>query len=78
MNSLTLGIREGKTIKFEDFAAQVLPMPSLDEQRRIADYLDEKCAQIDVAIAAKQAIVADLKAYKQSLVYDAVTGKREV
>lgn len=34
MNSLTLGIREGKTIKFEDFAAQVLPMPPLDEQRR--------------------------------------------
>ena len=78
MNSLTLGIREGKTIKFEDFAAQVLPMPPLDEQRRIADYLDEKCAEIDRAVSAKQAIIADLKAYKQSLIYEVVTGKREV
>lgn len=78
MNSLTLGIREGKTIKFEDFAAQVLPMPPLDEQRRIAGYLDEKCAEIDRAVSAKQAIIADLKAYKQSLIYEVVTGKREV
>lgn len=55
-----------------------LLIPSLDEQRRIADYLDEKCAQIDTVIAAKQAIIADLKAYKQSLIYETVTGKREV
>lgn len=55
-----------------------LTIPPLDEQRRIADYLDEKCAQIDAAIAAKQAIIADLKTYKQSLIYEAVTGKREV
>lgn len=53
-------------------------LPPLPEQRRIADYLDEKCTQIDAAIAAKQAIIADLKAYKQSLIYEAVTGKREV
>ena len=38
MNSLTLGIREGKTIKFDDFATQVLPIPPLDEQRCIAEY----------------------------------------
>ena len=55
-----------------------LPIPPLSEQRRIADYLDEKCAQIDAAVSAKQAIVADLKAYKQSLIYETVTGKREV
>ncbi|MDD7690935.1 MAG: restriction endonuclease subunit S [Ellagibacter isourolithinifaciens] len=55
-----------------------LAVPSLDEQLRIADFLDEKCVQIDAAIAAKQAIIADLKAYKQSLIYEVVTGKREV
>lgn len=55
-----------------------LAVPSLDEQLRIAGFLDEKCFQIDAAIAAKQAIVADLKAYKQSLIYEVVTGKREV
>lgn len=52
--------------------------PPLEEQQRIADYLDEKCAQINCAIATKQAIIADLKAYKQSLIYEVVTGKREV
>lgn len=67
----------------KNLAANVLkqayvPLPPLDEQRRIADHLDEKCGQIDRAIAAKQAIIADLKAYKQSLIYEVVTGKREV
>ena len=55
-----------------------LLIPSLDEQRRIAGYLDDRCSQVDSAIAAKQAIISDLKAYKQSLVYEVVTGKREV
>ena len=55
-----------------------LNVPFNAEQRRIVDYLDEKCAQIDAVIATKRAIVADLKAYKQSLIYETVTGKREV
>lgn len=55
-----------------------VPLPSLDEQCRIADYLDEKCVEIDRAIDAKHAIVADLKTYKKSLIYETVTGKREV
>lgn len=67
--------------------AQILPLTywlgrlchcPLSEQRLIADYLDEKCTQIDADIAAKQAIITDLKAYKQSLIYETVTGKREV
>lgn len=53
-------------------------LPPLSEQQRIAGNLDEKRDQIDAAIAAKQAIIADLKAYKQSLIYETVTGKREV
>ena len=54
------------------------PVPPLDEQRRIAYYLDERCAQIDRAISAKKSIIADHKANKQSLIYEVVTGKREV
>lgn len=38
----------------------------------------DRCSQIDVAIAAKQGIISDLKAYKQSLIYEVVAGKREV
>ena len=55
-----------------------IPLPPLDEQRRIAGFLDEKCAQIDRAVEAKQAIIDELKSYKKSLIYEAVTGKREV
>ena len=56
----------------------LIPLPPLDEQRRIADFLDEKCAQIDRAVEAKQAIIDELKSYKKSLIYEVVTGKREV
>lgn len=60
------------------FRSIQVPLPPLSEQRRIANYLDDKCAEIDRAVTAKQAIIADLKAYKQSLIYEVVTGKREV
>ena len=66
------------TTGWNDMKKILLSVPPLDEQRRIADFLDEKCAEIDRAVSAKQAIIADLKAYKQSLIYEAVTGKREV
>ena len=56
--------------------AQV-PLPNLDEQLLIANQLDSKCEAIDQAIAQKQSIIDDLKAYKQSLIYEVVTGKRE-
>ncbi len=53
-------------------------LPPIPEQRAIADYLDEKCAAIDAMIAEKEALIADLEAYKKSLIYETVTGKREV
>ena len=53
-------------------------VPPLPEQRRIVAELDDLYASIAESIGAKQAIIADLKAYKQSLIYEAVTGKREV
>jgi type I restriction enzyme S subunit len=52
--------------------------PPLPEQRTIADYLDDKCAAIDKMVAEKEALIADLEAYKKSLIYETVTGKREV
>jgi len=76
MNSLTLGIREGKTIKFDDFATQLLPVPPLGEQRRIADFLDEKCAQIDRAITSAEQSIQDYKAYKSSLISFSLPRKR--
>ena len=78
-HKLSTGLRVGQwDLHVEDFLNTRIPIPSLDEQRRIADYLDEKCGEVDAAIVTKQAIIADLKAYKQSLIYETVTGKREV
>lgn len=55
-----------------------LPVPPLSEQREIADYLDRKCADIDALIALKQQKIEDLKQYKKSLIYEYVTGKKQV
>ncbi len=48
------------------------------EQQEIATYLDEKCAAIDSLIASKEALITELETYKKSLIYEYVTGKKEV
>ena len=53
-------------------------LPPDNEQRQIVDYLDGKCMEIAKSITVKQSIIDDLKKYKQSLVYEVVTGKKEV
>lgn len=53
------------------------PCPT-GEQKEIADYLDAKCAEIDGLIAKKEQLVKELESYKKSLIYEVVTGKREV
>ena len=52
--------------------------PPLAEQRTIANFLDKKCAAIDRVVAEKESLVADLEAYKKSLIFECVTGKMEV
>lgn len=48
------------------------------EQEAIVAFLDEKCAAIDGIIAEKEALIADMEAYKKSLIFETVTGKRKV
>lgn len=55
-----------------------IPSPHIDEQKEIADFLDKKCIDIDYAIKTKQKIVDKIILYKKSLIYEVVTGKREV
>lgn len=55
-----------------------IPYAPLNEQKEIADYLDAKCAEIDGLIAKKEQLVKELESYKKSLIYEIVTGKREV
>ncbi len=73
------GIAAGLTRLYTDglFAIEC-PLPPKDEQQAIVAYLDGKWAQIDRLIAIKQAKIEKLEQYKKSLIYEYVTGKREV
>ena len=62
----------------DNLQAVKLPVPPLTEQKQIADYLDDKCTEIDGLIAIKQQKIEELKEYKKSIIYEYVTGKKEV
>ena len=53
-------------------------IPSKEKQKEIADYLDKKCTAIDTAIEQKQNLIEKLTEYKKSLIYECVTGKKEI
>lgn len=53
-------------------------VPPLSEQRAIAECLDRKCAEIDELIAIKQQKIEALKEYKKSVIFEYVTGKKEI
>ena len=53
-------------------------VPPLSEQQSIANYLDQKCSEIDELISIKQQKIEKLKDYKKSLIFECVTGKRKV
>lgn len=78
MNSYTLSLRDGKNIAFSDFGNTMIPYPPIEEQQQIADYLDKKCKEIEEIIADKQSQIETLESYKKSLIYEYVTGKKEV
>ena len=62
----------------ENVGNYYITLPISTEQKEIADYLDAKCAEIDKLIAKKEQLVKELESYKKSLIYEVVTGKREV
>lgn len=53
-------------------------LPGMNEQYEIAEYLDSKCNEIDNITSRKQQLITELEAYKKSLIYEYVTGKKEV
>ena len=53
-------------------------LPPIEEQQKIADYIDEIAAKVDALVAIKQAKIEKLEQYKRSLIYEYVTGKKEV
>lgn len=76
---LSGGIREGQwDLPSEALNNTIILLPPLDEQQEIADYLDNKCAEIEQIIADKKSQIETLDGYKKSLIYEYVTGKKEV
>lgn len=65
-------------LSLEDLGAMRLPLPDQMGCLKITDYLDAKCAEIDRLIAKKEQLVKELESYKKSLIYEVVTGKREI
>lgn len=73
------GIREGQwdldPYRFEN---TLILLPPIQEQKEISNYLDNKCAEIDEIIKNKKEQVEIIEEYKKSLIYEYVTGKKEV
>ena len=63
---------------FDQFGQIPLVFPPVDEQDKIVNFLDRKTKQIDDLISAEQRKIELLKEYRQSLIFEAVTGKIDV
>lgn len=73
LNSYTMSLRDGKNIAFSDFGNTYLPFPALDEQNKIADFLDKKVSQIDDISKKIQQEITDLEEYRKSIITKTVT-----
>ena len=73
MNSYTISFRDGKNIAFSDFGDTYIPYPPIEEQKKIAEFLDTKCSEIDALVADIQTQIETLEQYKRSTVIETVT-----
>lgn len=77
--SLSTGIRASRLRLYPtQFLSINYPVPPLGEQMDIVDFLDKRTTDIDSLITEKESLINDLEAYKKSLIYEVVTGKRRV
>ena len=67
-----------RNISADEFGYELIPLPPIDEQQRIADYLDERCMAIDSIIEVRTKQLERLEDYRKALIYAYVTGKKEV
>lgn len=63
---------------WDKFKAIKVCFPPIEEQKEISDYIDQKCADIDTLITKKEQFLTELESYKKSMIYEYVTGKKEV
>ncbi|MBW6408775.1 restriction endonuclease subunit S [Clostridium weizhouense] len=67
-----------QNIGADKYSNMNIAIPPIVEQQEIVDYLDKKCSAIDKLITNKEKVIEKLTEYKKSLIYECVTGKREV
>lgn len=83
-NKIFYGLGQGVSglgrwrLQADKFLNFLIAVPPKEEQEEIAEYLDEKCSEMDVLVAKKETFLAELETYKKSLIYEYVTGKKEV
>ncbi len=65
-------------LNIEIIKEEFIPLPPKEEQIEIANYLDQKCKSIDKQVACREQLISKLTEYKKSLIYECVTGKKEV
>lgn len=73
-----VGTRKDPNISQDIVSRMKIILPNKNEQQEISDYLDQKCSEIDTLISKKEQLITELEAYKKSLIYEYVTGKKEV
>ena len=84
MNRIFYGLGQGVSglgrwrLQADKFLNFSITVPSYEEQQEIANYLDKKCSAIDELIAKKEQYLSEIENYKKSLIYEYVTGKKEV
>lgn len=77
-NNLFMNGTCAANLSAESICTYLIPVCPIEEQRAIADYLIQNCKQIDELIKKNSAEIQKLKEYRQSLIYEAVTGKIEI
>ena len=65
-------------LNHSDFLSMELCVPPITDQEKIGKKLNELCSRLDKAVFYRKQIIEKLEEYKRSLIYEYVTGKREV
>lgn len=78
LQTCVTGIREGQNINYGMLGNNFIPIPPLEEQNAIVDYIESQTSKIDSMISSLNAEIERLKEYKQSLISDVVTGQINV
>lgn len=71
-------VRDGQAMRYSNFQQVPLFLIPIKEQKVISDYLDTICPELDKLVEQKMVLINELESYKKSLIYEYVTGKKEV